>query len=238
MDILYLIKDTPTNEEMKYSLRSLVNIPHDKVFLVGGCPKEIDKTKIIHIPLKQTPNKYQNTTTAIQAACKDPRLSEEFILMNDDFFILKLIQDPHKELNLCRGTMAEVIQEYTKIYRSDSNSYMVGMRQTKIFLEDLGIKNPLSYELHIPTIMAKNGVLRAFSLPYLHTLRVIHKRTIYGNLYQNDSQKVDDVKIRNKKDLEHLAIKEQKFLSTADDTWKYVKPYMQELFPEKGVYEI
>lgn len=57
MDIVYLVKECRINEELTYSLRSLVNLPHDKVFLVGGCPTNIDKTKITHIPTLQGNNK-------------------------------------------------------------------------------------------------------------------------------------------------------------------------------------
>ena len=43
MDIVYLVKNSRTNDELTYSLRTLVNVPHDKVFLVGGCPDNIKK---------------------------------------------------------------------------------------------------------------------------------------------------------------------------------------------------
>ena len=231
MDIVYLVKDTETNEELVYSLRTLVNIPHDKVFLVGGCPKEINKENIIHIPTRQTPDKHKNTTLSLQIACLDERISEEFILMNDDFFILKPIHNPHTELNLNRGTIREVLNECSKQNGAYASSYIIGMRQTMIFLEDLGIKDPLSYELHIPTVMAKNRVLQAFRLPGIRSLRVMHKRSIYGNLFQKGGQKTADVKIRRKDDKIN---RESKFLSTADDTWPIVKPFIHGLFPGKG----
>ena len=235
MDIVYLLKDTSKNEELVYSLRSLVNLPHDKVYLVGGCPLEINKERVTHIPTRQTNDKYKNTTTSIEVAARDPRISEDFILMNDDFFILQPIKDPEKELNLCRGPINEVLAEYTKRYGPDANSYLIGMRQTNIYLQDLGVKEPLSYELHIPITMAKTNVLRLFQLPYLHSLQVIHKRTIYGNLFKNNSQQVEDVKVRRKT---YWPIYNQKFLSTEDDSWQYVKPYIHSLFPGKGPYEI
>lgn len=235
MDIVYLVKNGRENEELIYSLRTIKNIPHDKVFIVGGCPDEINKEKVIHVQVLQTGNKYQNTTNNLELICKDPRLSEEFILMNDDFFIINPIIDPKKELNLSRGTVEKVVEEYTKIYGKDANLYILGMRQTKIFLEDIGIKNPLSYELHIPIVMDKTGVLRVLSLPNIKSLRVIHKRTIYGNLNKKDSKITTDVKVNGRS---YTPIYNDKFLSTADDTWNYVKPYIHGLFPEKGEYEL
>ena len=235
MDIVYLVKESKTNEELVYSLRTLVNIPHDKVFLVGGCPAEINKDKITHISTLQTHNKYKNTTTSLELACYDARVSNEFILMNDDFFIIKPIKNPTEELNLNRGTINEVLNEYTKKYGSHSNSYIIGMKQTMIFLRDIGVKEPLSYELHIPMVMAKNRVLRAFQLPGLRSLKVMHKRSIYGNLFKTGSQRTADVKIRHPQEPINY---DGKFLSTADDTWPIVKPFIHGLFPEKGVYEL
>lgn len=235
MDIVYLLKDTLKNEELVYSLRGLENIPHDNVFLVGGCPSEINKERVIHFQVKQTSDKYRNTTNGLKLVCQDPRLSEEFILMNDDFFILKPIKDPEKELNLTRGPIENVLKEYTERYGADANSYILGMRQTKIFLEDYGIKNPLSYELHIPMVMAKSNVLRALSLPHIESLQVIHKRTIYGNLFKKDPQFTEDVKVRRRV---YWPIYNDKFLSTEDDTWEHVKPYLKTVFPNKSKYEI
>lgn len=235
MDIVYLVKNCFQNEELTYSLRSLVNIPHDKVFIVGGCPFNINKTKIIHIPLCQTGTKYQNTTRNLETICLDKRLSEEFILMNDDFFILLPTEQPSVEFNLCRGFIKDVYEEYTQKYGDAGNAYIQGMRQTRLFLEDLGIKDPLSYELHIPIVMDKNKVLRAFSLPGIRSLKVLHKRSIYGNLFLEGSKVVADCKIRYK--TEKIPTN-SKFLSSADDTWKYVKPFIHSKFPVKSEYEL
>lgn len=235
MDIVYLLKDTLKNEELVYSLRGLENIPHDNVFLVGGCPSEINKSRVIHFQVKQTSNKYRNTTNGLKLICQDPRLSEEFILMNDDFFILKPIKDPEEELNLHKGTMDQAIEDYIRTYGPEENLYLLGMRQTKIFLEDHGIKNPLSYELHIPIKMSKKEVLCAFSLEHINTIPPGHIRTIYGNLFKKDPQFTEDVKVRRRV---YCPIYNDKFLSTEDDTWGYVKPYVARLFPEKSPYEI
>ena len=62
MDIVYVIKDCSFCEELTYSLRSLVNVPHDNVIIIGGLPKNIDENKIVHIPFIQKGSKYQNTT--------------------------------------------------------------------------------------------------------------------------------------------------------------------------------
>lgn len=235
MDIVYLVKNCQTNEEFTYSLRSLVNIPHDKVFIVGGCPENLDKTKIIHVPIPQTGTKFQNTTKNLETICLDKRLSEDFILMNDDFFILLPTERPSVELNLCRGFIKDVYDDYLARNGAEMNSYAIGMRQTMIFLQDLGIDKPLSYELHIPIVMAKNGVLRAFSMPHIRNIHPGHIRSIYGNLFLKGSKVIKDVKVRHKTD--HIPENGQ-FLSSADNTWEYVKPIIKGKFPQKSEYEL
>ena len=234
MDIVYLLKDTPTNEELTYSLRSLVNMPHDKVFFVGGCPINIDKSRIIHIPTLQGNNKYHNTTKAIQVACYNESLSENFSLMNDDFFILKPITYIEEELNLCRGPIEEVEKEYLTRNNGQTNEYFTGMKQTRIYLQDLSFKCPLSYELHIPMVFNKKRLLDMFSMPYLSSINVLHWRSIYGNRYLGYSRIIQDVKIL--KDSFH-PLGSDKFLSCEDNTWTRVKTYIGRVFKQKSIYE-
>jgi len=234
MDIVYLVKNCVTNDELTYSLRSLVNLPHDKVFLVGGCPTNLNKQTIIHIPTVQGPDKFANTRNNIQLVCKDSRLSDDFILMNDDFFILKPIKDI-EELNLCRGRIDQVIDEYIKRYNNITNDYLTGMKQTNIFLKDLGYERPLSYELHTPMVMNKQKVLEIFNLPFIDSIRTIHWRSVYGNLYLKNSQIINDVKVINNYDYE---LGTDKFLSTEDNSFNRVKPQLKYLFPNRSPYEL
>lgn len=229
MDIVYLVKDCTENEELTYSLRSLVNIPHDRVFIVGGCPRNIDTSKVIHFPILQTDTKYKNTTNNLKLICNQDNLSEDFILFNDDFFILKPIQI--EELNICRGTVREVLKEYKNKY--GFNSYIEGMEQTSIFLNDLGIKDVLSYELHIPMVMNKTNVLKMFSLPFIKCLNVLHKRTMYGNLFHKNSKPMKDVKVLDF----NTKVEYDKFLSCSDSGWFIICKYIRNLFPDKSIYE-
>ena len=233
MDIVYLVKDSPTNEELTYSMRSLVNIPHDKAFLVGGCPGNIDRNKVIYIPTLQGPNKYKNTTLGLKTVCEDSRLSEDFILMNDDFFILKPIQDPVSELNLCRGTISDVLAEIRSRIGVDTY-YTISMAQTEVFLQDFGYNRPLSYELHIPMAMNKKTFLGLFLLNYIGSIQYGNYRSIYGNLYLKDSRVVKDVKIYR----DYVPERNETFLSTEDNSWPLIRPEVEALFPGKSPYEL
>ena len=234
MDIVYLVKQCQTNDELTYSLRSLKNLPHNRVFIVGGCPTNINKSKIIYKPILQNQSKYKNTTYNLKQICQDKDLSDDFILMNDDFFVLKPISDLVNELNLCRGTIKDVLADYKSRY-GVMNDYTNGMKQTMIFLQDIGILEPLSYELHIPMIINKQKFLKMFELPYINSIKVLHKRSLYGNLYNKDSKPILDVKVLASY---FLPLGSDKFLSTEDNSWPIVKTYVGRLFPNKCEYEI
>lgn len=235
MDIVYLVKESVQNDELTYSLRSLRNLHHNRVFMVGGCPNNINKGKITHVASLQGNNKYKNTTESLKRICKREDLSEDFILMNDDFFILKPILNPAKELNLCRGTIESVLANYKKRFHNYTTAYIQGMEQTKIFLEDHGIKEPLSYELHIPMMLNKEKVLKMFEIPYLESIKVLHKRSLYGNLYLKGSLQINDVKVL----VDYFyPLGTDKFLSTEDNSFARCRPFLNDLFPEKSEYEI
>ena len=229
MDVVYFLKECSYCEELNYSLRSLENLPHDKVFIVGGCPRNIQNVE--HRFISQRGNKYKNTTNSLKHICKDKDLSEDFILMNDDFFILKPVDE--KDLIMCRGYVKDVLAYYKK--RFGENDYSLGMEQTEIFLKDLGIEKPLSYELHTPLKMNKGNVLKMFELPYIDSLSIVHTRTLYGNLFYKDSEVMEDVKVYKNT---HFPIKSGKFLSCEDASWPMVRGYVEKLFPNKSRYEI
>ena len=235
MDIVYLVKNCYDNEELTYSLRSLSNLPHDKVFMVGGCPSNLNKQNIVHIAVAQGPDKFANTRHNIGLICENPSLSDDFILMNDDFFILKPIKDVNEELNLCRGKIEDVEKAYKMRYNGGSNDYLIGMHQTRVYLQDRGFLDPLSYELHTPMVMNKQKVLEMFTMPYLDSIKVLHWRSLYGNKYLKGSKVIEDVKLIYDY---FYPLGSDKFVSSEDNTWPRVKTYVGKLFPEKSIYEI
>ena len=235
MDILYLLKESAENEELTYSLRTLVNLPHDRVFFAGGCPKNIKN--VIHIPVEQTGTKYDNSTANLIAACQDERLSNNFVLMNDDFFILSRLVNPERELNLDRGYAEDVYNWYARRYPNQT-IYMIGMEKTIKFLQGLGFNRPLSFELHIPMIMNKQNVLKMFCLRGIEKVSPLHKRTLYGNLFMDDTKTVADNKILKKGIFIAGEEAGKQFLSCSDDGWSRIKDFVADSFSSPSPYEI
>lgn len=211
MDVVYICKDKPANEELRYSLRTLENLPHEDVYIVGGKPRFL--TNVRTIRTTQNSDKYDNAAGNIVAACKDPRISDDFILMNDDFFVMRSI-DTVPRMN--RGPIDEVIKLHSEL----NSRYYRAMVDTKVMLEGMGFKDILSYELHSPMIINKKKYLEAHELMRAYKDRTgvphLHGRTVYGNLFGYGGETVRDKKMRRRFDsFDPSSV----FVSTSDESW-------------------
>ncbi len=225
-DVVYYVKESETNEELRYSLRSLKNLNHGKVFIVGHKPSWISK-RVYHIPVEQTGRKYENVRALRLAALSDPRLGDDFILMNDDFFIMK----PVKEIPVLRRmkNIDHYIDLYTKL---DPNSrYVSSMRKTRDTLHSWGIDEVSSYELHVPMHYNKKKLQALCDIAPMSC----HLRTLYGNYYNLQGERIKDVKVIN--DDQQISFNQQ-FLSTSDESFEsgLVGKYLRTKFAKVLVF--
>lgn len=232
MDIVYSLSSNYTGEELKYSLRSLVNMPHDKVYFVGGCPSWAKN--IVHIPTEQTGTKWQNVPRNLITVCKDERVSENFIYFNDDFFVLEKLKNSARDLNLYNSTVQSVLDKLNQRHSTPTN-YMVGMAQTQALLKELGKAEPLSYELHVPFVFNKDNYVRMFDIEGVRAIDVLHYRSLYGNLYLTGGKDMRDVKVTARKGFDG---KPGAFLSCSNDGYLLIRQYLADKFPDKSRYEI
>ena len=209
MDFVYICKPGD-NEELRYSIRSvLYSFPDAKIWVVGGKPKWYSGN---YIPIEQKHHKYANAINNLQAICDSSEISEEFVLMNDDFFIIKKIDKIDQFYN---GLLSTKIDRYTAI--TGSSMYIKKLIMTRTRLVDSGIENPLDYELHIPMVMEKEK-LKNIILKYPSCLW----RSMYGNIHNVGGSEMEDVKIYINK--RHLArsneiTEHSTFLSTEDQAF-------------------
>ena len=109
-DLVYILKNSEINPDLKYSLRSICKFcTYRNIWFVGYKPSWVKDVQ--HITTKQTENKWKNSVLNYKTACECPDISENFILMNDDFFAIRQIIDWEKETNKCLGTLDEKIEE-------------------------------------------------------------------------------------------------------------------------------
>ena len=231
-DIVYILRTDPRfykNDDIKYSLRSLdKNFKgKGKVFIIGGRPNWINVNTVTHIYAEDKErNKLVNVINKILIACKDKRISEDFILMNDDFLFLKETNDI-KSYNI--GT----IEEMKRNHRTKGGYYYKAICDT---LEILQSKNmsTISYEAHYPIVINKNNFIKTIKetgkIAYLF-------RSFYGNRYIKESKKIKDFKVFNHN--QFFKGKEREFMSLSDEIEKYpsIKEWYSRIFKEKSKYE-
>jgi len=241
MDIVYLVKNDEENdsEELRYSLRSLQNIPHDKVVIVGEKPDWA--TNVTYIPVEQNKTKPENVAMNLSAAITSELVSDDFLLMNDDFFIMKSIPEM-PSLNF--GKITDVVADYLARY-PEGSEYIDGMKTLHDILVDKGFSEPMSYELHSPLVLNKQNVA---SLHEKIEGRLYQFRSAYGNYFPNNSVTVPDVKIFL--DATHNApeynenpsayLERQTFLSATGGAFKRgpAGDFVRSSFPDKSPYEL
>ncbi|MGA5202812.1 hypothetical protein [Streptomyces variegatus] len=187
MDLVVPVRSGAVNQQLRYALRSWVaHLPHRHVWVIGYRPPWVDGVRYLATP--QTGTKYVNTTRAVAAACRNKGVSDPFVLLNDDFFVMQPLPDGVPTLH--RGPVREVEAYYST---RGNGSYLQGLRETRDLLVSLGHEDPLSYELHVPLVVHKEGMLHALDVG--RRLDVLHKRTAYGNLARIGGEQVEDCKI-------------------------------------------
>lgn len=225
LDIVYFIKDGVRNEEFRYSLRSVCkNMPHGRIWVFGGCPKSI--VPDIRVRVKQEgKTKWDKVHAMFKLACENKELSDNFILFNDDFFVMKPVD---KIETIHRGLM----EEHVKVLGKSPYATMLTGIGEELKRRKL---TTYSYELHTPFIFNKKKLLKLLNdNPDLRCTR-----TMYGNTYKIGGKRASDVKIFSSKP--SFDYKSTTFLSTDDpvintnnEAWRWIKKQ----FPHTCEYEI
>lgn len=228
MDFVYICK-SGDNEELRYSIRSVIHsFPDAKIWLVGGKP---DWYSGDHIPVDQNHHKYANAINNLSALCSSQEISNEFVLMNDDFFIIKKVDKLDQFYN---GLLSDKIDKYVKI--TGSSMYIKKLILTNTRLIEQGIAKPYDYELHIPMVMQRDKLL-----PIIKKYPNCLWRSMYGNMYGVGGTQMEDVKVYTNP--KHMARSNEitnhsVFLSTEDQAFKMMLDrVLLKLFPDKSKYE-
>ncbi|MBQ1308109.1 MAG: hypothetical protein IIY54_10595 [Ruminococcus sp.] len=229
MDVVYFVREGE-NEELRYSLRSIErNLPHRKVWIIGGKPDDINPDEFIRIPQDGNDTKWNKVRANLELVATHDGITEDFVLMNDDFFVNRRTEELPPAY---RGTLR---QHYEAIERQHhgTTAYSIELRRTERALEEAG-KTTISYELHIPIIINRKKLLetvRAF--PNAHGTR-----TLYGNMHRIGGTQEKDVKIYPFSTT--MPDDAWRFISSDDNTWgdTSLTRYIQQRYPEKSRFEI
>jgi hypothetical protein len=228
MDCVYLCRNG-NNEELRYSIRSVEkNLPHANIWVIGGKPPWYTGN---FIKVSQDLSKYRNAVANLEALIESQDISEDFILMNDDFFVLKpveAVQSFHK------GYLFDSVEERKDL--QIANPYINMMEATLDRLIKNGIENPLDYEVHVPMVMTKSGLKNVLRFGSLW-------RSMYGNTYNVGGTQMVDVKVHNPGPLESRSYdyinNDTTYLSSDDESFLTLRKNIFEvMFPMPSSYEL
>lgn len=229
MNFVYICRGGE-NEELRYSLRSLANsFPDASVWVVGGIPKWYSGNKI---SIEQNAGKWANAVNNLNAIIESPEIPEEFVLMNDDFFIINKI-DSIKHYH--EGLLLDKIEKYDEL-KMDPN-YVKKLGHTYARLQRMGVENPVSYETHTPMTMLKGrlGEIMQYCPPSLW-------RSMYGNVHNVGGEQIKDVKVYYRDRFATIShdytASDLPILSTDDESFISVRDLvLKKKFTKKSKYE-
>lgn len=220
MDYVYICRDGD-NEELRYSIRSVeTNFPPGKIWVVGGKPSWYSGN---YIPVRSTSSKQNNAIKNLSAIIESGKIPEEFVLMNDDFFVIK----PVKEIKTYHGgSLKDKIVLRREI--TPGSRYPELLSKTYKFLQKNGVSEILDYDIHVPMKMSKTGLKEAINFR-------TQWRSTYGNIYRLGGEKIEDVKVYGAGNLLDLSYDienlKYEYLSTDDRSFPTVwKKLLKDMF--------
>ena len=225
-DIVYVVRAGERNEELRYSIRSVVaNLPHGKVWIAGYCPTWLGND-IGVIKVQSRPGGHQSAKANLRAACEHPEVSESFMYFNDDFFVMQ----PMDALPVMhRGSLADAAKNDRM-----ASAYQRHIGKTLGVLSTLGITDPLTYDMHAPMTVTKTGMLQALEL--CAKAPMLQERTLFGNMQEVGGVRAHNFKVRR----QDRGWSTWLFISTNDNTFARlpVGQYIRSQFTEPSPFEV
>ena len=226
MDIVYFVKDAVYNEELRYSLRSLKNFPHNRVWFIGGKPLGLHPDKQIVVQQKGA-TKWDRVRNMMKMVAENEEITKDFVLFNDDFFIMSPVIE---FANGIYGTLSDLIVDIEIKHGYRATPYTLSLKHTVAALREIGQSN---FELHRPMVVNRAGLLC--------TIRdypdVKGTRSLYGNTHDiSPLEETVDHKIVS---FDEVPDKLPQFLSTDDFAFEKEKigKLIRDSFPDKSLYE-
>lgn len=228
-DVVVMVRVGREYEELRYALRSLVNIPHGHVWVYGGQPSWLGPN-VAHVPVRQGPVSHVNTARILTKISENRALSDEFYWWHDDMYVTAPVETVPRVWRSTWDDWAATARE-----RKDPH----GPAKTGATVEAFSAFHVVprySYELHLPMIVERDSLARmvaAVAAWRPEGLAQVQKRSLYGNWVDYGGQRFDDVKF---------------YLSTRGElgTWASSSDLslrsplgqaLRDMFAERGPYE-
>lgn len=221
-DIVYIV-GKGKSEELRYSLRSLKNLPHYRVWIFGYCPSWVD-TEVVHfVPVEQKgKSKWEKAGGTLKVISQQSRLGD-FYLFNDDFFVVNPIE---KVEYFKWGKLKDRVLHYGK---KGSSGLSLRIEQAMKALEKRG-KTTFNYELHVPLKMNREKLAEVLDIYE----GIGATRSLYCNELGIIGKESQDVKVFGNSDKLR-----GDFVSTTDMSFRngQIGRDIRKRFSERSIYE-
>ena len=222
MDVIYPYRRALDEFELRFSLRSLNNLPHSRVIVAG------ERSRILtrfarQVIVRRIRNPYQCSTNNVVQAIQHEGVTGDFVLMNDDFFVMQ----PWKSKLHYRCTMQEYLDSGLP-----KRAYREAIERTMELLAAHGVADPKFYGVHGPVIMDAGKLLDVVRDFEGETYLL---KSLYFNLHPQRASKRKDVKLHAWEGVEPTG----DIVSTSDKCGRdpLFRQWLANKFPEPSRYE-
>lgn len=235
MDIVIPLSDRSIwdHNELRFALRSAEKFIPDmgKVFIIGNKPHWIKN--VINIVVQDKPEevyKEHNICNKVLAACKHNGVSNDFIFMNDDHFLLA----PFTGDNYYQQSLSA-----TLLKRASQDTYYRSLNNTLRSLQHYSLPT-LNFDIHCPIIYNKREFAKVVSLYDWEKSCGYVIKSLYCNTLRLLGIVDMDLKINTQLNcfqLEALTMG-RKFFSVGDGAvGGELATYLNYLYPKKSQFE-
>lgn len=236
-DLVYLVR-SGDNEELRHSLRSVAKNADGlfrKVWVVGvDLPDWLAGVDVIEH--RDGPLKHQTMRDKIRAVCDTADVSDEFILMNDDYFLTEPIRD---WVVYHMGPASEWLFQKS-MQAKGMTSYLRDVKTTCVWMAKQGYGDVLIRETHSPTIWDKRRLARVLDeYPPVQPMTVVELYAAAG--CGGEGVFALNAKIHNDEQLDtKLAAADSPWLSSSDFSFENsrVGNLIRGMFPEPSRFEV
>lgn len=222
MDVVYPYRPAPGDLELRYSLRSLTNVEHERVIVAGEAPRTLCGFSVVTVP--RQPSRYQSSALNIYEAARQEVQTERFVVMNDDIFVLSPWTFRHEHRATIEGFLGG---------GSPKGEYRRHLMETRAILKAHGVSDPLFFGLHTPTVYERGKLIELVN--EFRGKRYL-LRTLYHNLFPQPSALRSDVKVRRWDDepetdvvsISDMVARDPRFLKWIDGRFPSPSPYEAE----------
>lgn len=225
------------NNELRYSLRSVEKHlkNYGNIYVIGEIPDWCADVR--HVFAEDRYTKTKNIMSKLTTACKLPHVSDPFLYINDDHF---LVQDEYAD---CYPNYAG--QDKLKSILKEGNLYGKLVKHT---MDSMGIGEDrfIYFDVHAPMLIYKSMFLEAMDsvdwtlgkdslFPYGYVVK-----SLYGNFWDLPYTEFVDRKIGQSLTYDgySAAVGNGPVFSMSDAAISYeLVAYMEYLYPKRSLYE-